>query len=45
MGENMDITKLEILDLIEVIQNNLFDGLADKVVTSVDDLFNRRMIP
>lgn len=45
MGENIDITKLGTPDLIEIIQNDLFDGLADMLVASVEELLSHGVTP
>lgn len=45
MGAKIDITKLETPDLIEIIQHDIYDGFADMIVASVEELLNRGMIP
>lgn len=45
MSEEIDITKLETPELLELIQDDLYDGLADEVVESVNELLARGMTP
>ena len=45
MSEEIDITKLETPELLELIQDDLYDGLADEVVASVNELLARDMTP
>lgn len=45
MSEEIDITKLETPELLELIQDDLYDGLADEVVASVNELLAREMTP
>lgn len=45
MNEEIDITKLETPELLELIQDDLYDGLADEVVGSVNELLARGMTP
>ena len=45
MSEEIDITKLETAELLELIQDDLYDGLADEVVASVNELLAREMTP
>lgn len=45
MNDEIDITKLETPELLELIQDDLYDGLADEVVASVQELLNRGMTP
>jgi len=45
MSEDIDITKLETSELLELIQDDLYDGLAPEVVESVKELLKRGMSP
>ena len=45
MSDEIDITKLETSEILELIQDDLYDGLADEVVLSVNELLNRDMTP
>lgn len=45
MSEEIDVTKLETAEILELIQDDLYDGLADEVVTSVNELLAREMTP
>jgi 5-methyltetrahydrofolate--homocysteine methyltransferase len=45
MSEDIDITKLETPELLELIQDDLYDGLADEVVGSVKELLRRGLQP
>ncbi len=45
MNDEIDITKLETPELLELIQDDLYDGLADEVVASVQELLSRGMTP
>ncbi|MGH2627699.1 MAG: corrinoid protein, partial [Anaerolineales bacterium] len=43
--ENIDISRLETPALLEKIQDDLYDGLADEVVAGVKELLGRGMTP
>ena len=45
MSEDIDITQLETPELLELIQDDLYDGLAEEVVASVNELLAREMTP
>jgi corrinoid protein of di/trimethylamine methyltransferase len=45
MNEEIDITQLETPEILELIQDDLYDGLADEVVKSVNELLSRGMGP
>jgi 5-methyltetrahydrofolate--homocysteine methyltransferase len=45
MSEDIDITKLETQEIFELIQDDLYDGLADEVVASVNELLGRGLQP
>jgi 5-methyltetrahydrofolate--homocysteine methyltransferase len=45
MSEEIDVTKLETEEILELIQDDLYDGLAEEVVTSVNELLSRDMTP
>lgn len=45
MSEDIDITTLETPELLELIQDDLYEGLADEVVASVNELLAREMTP
>jgi len=45
MSDELDITTLETPELLELIQDDLYDGLAEEVVASVHELLNRGMTP
>jgi len=45
MSEEIDITKLETAEILELIQDDLYDGLAKEVVASVNELLRRNMTP
>jgi 5-methyltetrahydrofolate--homocysteine methyltransferase len=45
MSEEIDVTKLETDEILELIQDDLYDGLAEEVVTSVNELLSRDMTP
>lgn len=45
MSEDVDITKMETPELLELIQDDLYDGLAPEVVDSVKELLGRGMTP
>jgi corrinoid protein of di/trimethylamine methyltransferase len=45
MSEELDITKLETDEILELIEDDLYDGLADEVVASVEELLARGMTP
>jgi corrinoid protein of di/trimethylamine methyltransferase len=45
MNDEIDITKLETPEILELIQDDLYDGLADEVVESVNELLSRDMTP
>ncbi len=38
MSEDIDITQLETTEILELIQDDLYDGLAAEVVASVKEL-------
>jgi 5-methyltetrahydrofolate--homocysteine methyltransferase len=44
-NEKLDITQLETSELLELIQDDLYDGLAEEVVGSVEELLDRGMTP
>jgi 5-methyltetrahydrofolate--homocysteine methyltransferase len=43
MSDEIDITQLETSEILELIQDDLYDGLADEVVKSVNELLKRGM--
>ena len=43
--EELDITQLETPELIEQIQDDLYDGLHDEVIEGVNELLRRDMTP
>ena len=45
MNDEIDISQLETAEILELIQDDLYDGLADEVVVSVKELLNRDMTP
>ncbi len=45
MNDEIDITQLETAEVLELIQDDLYDGLADEVVASVNELLSRDMTP
>jgi methylmalonyl-CoA mutase cobalamin-binding domain/chain len=45
MSEPLDLTKLETPELIQQMQDDLYDGLADEVVAGVRILLDRKMTP
>jgi 5-methyltetrahydrofolate--homocysteine methyltransferase len=45
MSDDIDITQLETSEILELIQDDLYDGLADEVVASVEELLRRDMTP
>ncbi len=45
MTEPLDLTKLETPELIQQMQDDLYDGLADEVVTGVNILLERNLTP
>jgi len=45
MSNEIDITQLETPELLELIQDDLYDGLAEEVVASVRELLSRNMTP
>ena len=45
MSDEIDITKLETEEILELIQDDLYEGLADEVVASVNELLARDMTP
>jgi len=45
MSDDIDITKLETGEILELIQDDLYDGLAEEVVASVKELLSRSMTP
>ncbi len=45
MSEDIDITQMETSEIFELIQDDLYDGLADEVVASVKELLKRGLSP
>ena len=45
MSEELDLTQLETPELIEQMQDDLYDGLAAEVVAGVRELLRREMLP
>ena len=45
MSDEIDITQIETPEILELIQDDLYDGLADEVVASVKELLRRDMTP
>ncbi len=45
MSEEIDITQLETAEILELIQDDLYDGLTPEVVASVNELLRRGMTP
>lgn len=43
--QELDITKLETSELFELIQDDLYDGMKDEVVASVEELLARELLP
>ncbi len=43
--KSLDLTKMEISELIEQIQDDLYDGLADEVAEITNELLRREMTP
>jgi len=45
MSEELDLTKLETPELMDQMKDDLYDGLADEVVSGVHELLRRNMTP
>ena len=45
MSDEIDITQMETPEILELIQDDLYDGLATEVVASVNELLRRGMTP
>jgi len=45
MREEQDLSKLETQELVEQIQDDLYDGLADQIVAGTNELLRRGMSP
>src|SRR6476659_3316500 len=45
MSEQEDLTQIETAELLEIIHEDLYDGLADEVVAEVNELLRRNMLP
>jgi corrinoid protein of di/trimethylamine methyltransferase len=45
MSDDIDYTQLETSEILELIQDDLYDGLANEVVASVNELLKRGMTP
>lgn len=45
MSEELEITELETSELLEIIHDCLYDGMAEDVVAGVKELLRRRMSP
>ena len=45
MSEEIDLTQLETDELLQQIQDDLYDGLADPVVAATKELLRREMTP
>jgi methylmalonyl-CoA mutase cobalamin-binding domain/chain len=45
MSNELDLSKLETPELIEQMQDDLYDGLADEIVAGVNELLRRDMSP
>ena len=45
MSDEIDVTQLETPEILELIQDDLYDGLAGEVVKSVKELLSRNMTP
>jgi methylmalonyl-CoA mutase cobalamin-binding domain/chain len=45
MSDEIDITQMETSEILELIQDDLYDGLAEEVVKSVHELLNRGLTP
>src|SRR4030067_3422083 len=45
MSDDIDITQLATPELLELIQDDLYDGLAEQVFNSVKEVLKRGMTP
>ena len=45
MSDEIDLLTLETTEILELIQDDLYDGLAEEVVKSVNELLKRGMTP
>jgi len=45
MSQETDLQQIETPELIEIIHDDLYDGLAEEVVQGVNELLRRRMTP
>jgi corrinoid protein of di/trimethylamine methyltransferase len=45
MSEELDLTQLETSELLEIIHDDLYDGMANEVVAGVSELLRRGMTP
>jgi 5-methyltetrahydrofolate--homocysteine methyltransferase len=45
MSEEIDLKELDTPEILELIMDDLYDGLADEVVLSVNELLERNMTP
>ena len=45
MSESIDITRMETTELLGLIHEDLYDGLAEEVVAGVRELLQRGMVP
>ena len=45
MSDELDLTKLEMPELMDQMKDDLYDGLADQVVVGVNELLRRGMTP
>jgi len=45
MSDDIDITQMETSEILELIQDDLYDGLATEVVASVKELLQRGVTP
>jgi methylmalonyl-CoA mutase cobalamin-binding domain/chain len=45
MSDELDLTKLETPELIDQMKDDLYDGLAERVVAGVNELLRRNMTP
>lgn len=45
MAEEIDITTMETPEILELIQDDLYDGMAPEVVASVNELLKRGLTP
>ena len=45
MNDDINITQMETPELLELIQDDLYEGLADEVAASVNELLAREMTP